>query len=182
MEQQEQKTQAKLTAEMLRSLPTHPDYLPVLDIPIPLGYSVLIKKAPKSNIIKTLTDLTGKEQVIYRPETADNSQTTGEGIIYAVGPYCSEFLRNGLKCVYDVRADTTFEHKGVSYLKMDEAQVYFIMPDPSTTVDNGVKDPKIVRREKKIPKQQKIYDQIYKDEQNELDKKNEIKKKTIKKK
>jgi len=171
---------AELTSLFIQNLSTHPQYSPVPDLPIPLQNGVLVMKLDKPGIVKSILELEGGGTTDFFEATGNNTQDTCEGIIMAVGPNCSKYMHIGLKCQYSTQARTTFRHKGKNYLAMDEYSVLFIVPDEDTLVDNGVKDVRQLRREKKIPQQDQTLKNIYNHEQNEKDKKSDKTKGKIK--
>lgn len=158
---------AAISAERIQSMPLDPLYKEVLDIPIPLHKGVLVKRITnRSTIIKTTPS------GIHLPDPiADNSVDTKDGIIYAVGPDCSDFLRVGLRCQISSGVDTFFYHHGEMYYKLDEYHVYFIVPDVTTGVYNGIKKESDVRRSKKLVEQKEYLDRMDKLDSNEKDKK-----------
>lgn len=164
-QEQPKKSSAEETIEIIENLPLHKDYKPVPDLPIPLGYGVLIKP-----ITKTIEEITFDSGVTLLTAEGNNTQPKCEGILYAVGPQCSKYMRIGLKYQYSAEVKTSFRHKQHEFMKMDEFSVHFVVPDESTRVDNGIKDSRQVRKEKKLPKQASILNQIAKDEANDMDK------------
>ncbi len=166
---QEEKTQAEISAERIKNMPPHKDYIPVPDMPIPRGYGVIIKQLPPALIKRTgiLLGDTTNELLVAR---GANSEDTCEGIVYGVGSACPADLKLGLRVIYDKRVETKFDHKGELYYKCDEGNVFFIVPDESTTVDNGVKTERTIGRGKRMARNDKAFKAIYKDEQNDLDK------------
>nr|WP_298658698.1 hypothetical protein [uncultured Flavobacterium sp.] len=159
--QEMQLTEAQLTGQKILSLPPHPDYVPVPDMPLPLSYGVIVKPIKREVELLTSGILTAE---------GENTNDTCEGIIYAVGPACSPFLRVGLKCIYSAEAKTEFRHKNQFYKKMDEFSVFFIVPDLTTRVDNGVKSDKEMGRKKRIERQKYAIKVESKRFQNEKDK------------
>ncbi|MFA7287693.1 MAG: hypothetical protein WC055_02335 [Melioribacteraceae bacterium] len=185
MKQEEQPlSDAQIAAERLRNLKPHSEYKPVEGIPIPAQNGVLVKQLIKPKVFETLVDLEGGGSQKLFGSTGNNTQDTCEGIIMSVGPKCSNDPRVGLKIQYSSAISnngTKFIHKGKEYLAMDEYSILFYMPDESTIVDNGVKPPSQLRREKKIPLQQKTLDNVYRHEQNEMDKQKDKTKGKVKK-
>lgn len=158
----EQKTQAEITSEILLNMPVHSTYKPVPDLPIPLAYGVLIKPMA----VQAIQQL---DSGLYTA-TGNNTQPTCEGVIMGVGPLCNKYMRNGLKCQYSSDVKTSFYHRGVEYMKCDEFSVHFIIPTDETTVNNGIKDPRQVRREKSIAKQKVVVANVTRADANEMDK------------
>jgi len=160
---------AAISAERIQSMPLDPLYKEVIDLPIPLHKGVLVRRLTdldRPTIIKTTPG------GIHLPDAiADNSTDTKDGIIYAVGPDCSEFLRVGLRCQISSMVDTFFYHHGVMYYKLDEFHVYFIVPDPTTLIHNGIKKESEVRRKDKLEEQKEYLNRMNKMDGNEKDKK-----------
>lgn len=172
MNQEEQKTDAQITAEFILSLPPHSQYEIVPDLPIPLQNGLVIRHLEKPKIISNLINLEGGGKQEIFEATGNNTQDTCEGIIMAIGPNCSPYMRVGLKCQYSalvVEKATRFRHKMKEYLTMDEYSVLFVIPDETTIVDMGVKDPRQVRREKKTALQAQTIKNVYNDDQRKKD-------------
>lgn len=173
--EQAEKNSAQIVAERILSMKLDKDYKPVPNLPIPLDIGVLVKKLSKpASVIKIDNDLMNATQELILADGA-NSREPNLGILMAVGPKCSEYLRVGLRVFWDVNQTGTFRHEGVDYYRMDQYSILYIVPDASTldTIGNTVKDERQVRREKKIPKQQEIANKIFQRDQNELDEKTE---------
>lgn len=172
-QEEKQLSDAQLAAELLKNIKPHSSYEPIEGMPIPYSNGILVKHMPKASIISNLIDLEGGGKQELYEATANNTQDTCEGIIMSVGPTCSPVVRRGLKIQYTTNVKSTapvFRHKGKDYLGMDEYSILFFMVDESTTVDLGTKDARQVRREKKIPQQQKIYQKMHEKEMNDKDK------------
>lgn len=172
-ENKQELSDAQISAELLRNTKPHPSYVEVEGMPIPYNNGMLVKHLPKASIISNLIDLEGggKQEIFEAP--GNNTQDTCEGIIMSVGPGCTPVIRRGLKIQFSTNVKNqapVFTHKREKYLGMDEYAILFFMPDETTTVDNGVKDPRQLRREKKIPLQQETLNNIHRDEQNKMDK------------
>lgn len=144
MTKKEQLTEAQKTGIAILNMPLHPDYSPVPDMPLPLSYGVIVKPIKKEIELLPSGIITAD---------GENTNDTCEGIIYAVGPACSPFLRVGLKCIYSAEAKTEFRHKNQFYKKMDEFSVFFIVPDLTTSVNNGVKSDREMGRKKRMERQ-----------------------------
>lgn len=160
-QEQPKRSSAEETIQIIENLPIHKDYKHIPDLPIPMGYGLLIKPLIGSGIETLESGLL--------LSTGNNTQPKCEGILYAVGPQCSKYMRIGLKYQYSAEVKSSFLHKGQEFMKMDEFSVHFVVPDESTRVDNGIKDPREVRRAGKISKQATIYKEIAKDDANEMD-------------
>lgn len=161
-------TDAEKQAERIKSLPLDPEYKHDPSIPIPLGRGVLVKK-----IEKKVQAITGTGIMIM---SSDNTPEPHIGIIQTVGPLCSEYLRIGLRCYYNFFVDSTFYHNGVHYAKMDENDVYYLIP-PETALFESVKPEAYVRREKKHADQDSYIVRKHAHDQEEKNKK-EIQKKS----
>ena len=154
------KTRAEEIADRIKSMPLDPEYKEVKDIPIPLGRGVLVKKINQSNI-------TTEGGIIILE--GENTTPPHLGIIQAVGPLCSEHLKVGLRCYYNFYVDSSFYIGGVHYAKMDEVDVFYIVP-PSSLVMEAPKTDKQVRTGKKVVAQSAANKRIFEHEQNEKDK------------
>lgn len=151
-------------AKRIAELPIDPLYRYDPDIPIPLGRGVLVKKLEQS----TLTQTSGGVLIIQG--NAENSTPPHLGIIQAVGPDVSDHLRVGLRCYYNFYCDSSFFVNGQHYAKMDEHDVFYIVP-PKALVFDGVKSDKEVGREKRFERQVGGTQRIFQKEQNEKDEK-----------
>ena len=158
MKQKEEKT----VAELIKEMPLDPEYKPASGLPIPLHKGVLVKKIAKSNIFKV-------GEILLIEGDAENSRPPHLGIIYAIGPNCSEHLKVGLRCYYNFYVDSSFNIDGVDYAKMDESDVFYLVP-PNTRVDDGVKGAKEVRRGNQMKKSDSRLIREFNHEQNEKDK------------
>jgi len=173
MKEQKQLSDAQISSELLRNMKPHSSYVEVEGMPIPYNNGMLVKHLPKASIISSLIDLEGGGKQEIFEAAGDNTQDTCEGIIMSVGPGCSPVIRRGLKIQFSTNVRNqapVFTHKREKYLGMDEYSILFFMPDETTTVDNGVKDAREIRRGKKIIEQQKTLNNIHKHEQNQTDK------------
>lgn len=133
-------TEKEKLIERIKSLPIDPEYKYEANVPIPLGKGVLVKKIESH--VQTIT--TGGILLAK----GDNTPDPHMGIIQAVGPLCSEFLRPGIRCYYNFYVDSSFYIGGKHYAKMDESDVYYLIP-PDTAVFETPKQESQVRREKK---------------------------------
>lgn len=131
-------------AEIIKSLPIDSDYIPVDNLPIPLHKGVLVKKIQQSSI-----QLLSSGIMLVEGD-AENSTPPHLGIIYAVGPNCSEYLKVGLRCYYNFYVNSSFRIDGVDYAKLDEADVYYLLNSKALVVEQ-VKDDKQVGRAKRMP-------------------------------
>jgi len=172
---EQKKTAAEITAERIMDMPLDKEYKPVPNLPIPLHIGVLIKKLPKPKSVSLIPLATGDAQEIIHAE-GDNAREPNLGIIMAVGPDCSPFVRVGLRCFWDVNQTGTFRHEGVDYYRMDHYCVYYIVPDASTIDKVEVKDARQVRLEKKQSFQKKALNEIHQDDLNEKDMLEEMRK------
>lgn len=146
---------------LIASLPLDPEYKFNPNVPIPLGKGVLVKKIEQSAILNV-----GSIMIVG----GENTHNPHVGIIQSVGPNCSENLRVGLRCYYNFYVDSSFFVDGVHYAKMDEVDVYYIIP-PKTIVFENIKSSEEVRREKKYSEYDKGMVRVHKADQNEKDKK-----------
>lgn len=153
--------------EVIQSLPNDPDYKEIENAPIPLGKSVIIKKA-KQHIVH-------QGGIIIPEASAENSQMPKVGIIYAVGPDCTKGVRTGLRCYYNHWADLEIQIGAERYVLADEGAVYYILRSTAQKIDygKGVKSADQVRREKKtdqwadFAKKKTIIDQNEKDKKHD---------------
>tara|TARA_R110000868_G_scaffold219378_1_gene470354 strand:+ start:71 stop:589 length:519 start_codon:yes stop_codon:yes gene_type:complete len=154
-------------AERIANLPLDPEYKQNNNLPIPLGKGVLVKKLEQSSIIEVGGILLME---------GDNSRKPNLGIIQAVGPLCSDHVRVGLRCFYNIYVDSYFTIDGNNYAKMDEVDVYYIVPPKAIVIEN-TKDEKQVRREKGQKEQDARTIRVHNHDQNEKDQYKESKKK-----
>ena len=167
MKKEEQLSAGEIAAKRIMEMPLHPNYKPVNSLPIPLKRGVLVRKpSVKDTVIQPIVSEGG---IILQNDT-QAAIDTKEGIICAVGPECSKFLRIGLKCQFNSYVDTYFYHEGVTYYKMDENDVYFIIESPDTVVNNGVKSVKVLKKEQKIIHQEAVFKKEAIRDANEKDK------------
>ena len=150
--------------EEIASLPHDKQYTPILNFPIPLRKSVIVKPAKKEVIVV--------EGIIIPDTAAENTQMPKVGILYAVGPECSPHMRIGLRVMYNHYADLGIKVGVEKYIMMDENDVYFILRDNQTVSQGaGVKPAKEVRRAKKIDQTDSYYVRKDTKEANDKDKK-----------
>lgn len=149
----------------IQSLPNDPDYQEVLNMPIPLGKSVLIKKV-KQEIVQ----LGG---IIIPDAQAENSQQPKVGLVQAIGPLCTKGLKVGLRVYHNHFANLEVRINGVDYLMMDENDVYYILRSnqQKITYGEGVIPAKEVRRAKSIAKADDYVVRKHKSDMNEKDQK-----------
>lgn len=157
-------TAAQIAAKRIKEMPIHPDYKPVPSLPIPLRKGVLVRKVTLKSA--PLITVNGIELM----QNSENNHADKTGIIYAVGPDCSEFLRVGLRCQFNHYVDTFFFHEGETYFKMDENDVYYIVESPKTAVHQGIKKPENVRHEKKLEERKDYMKEESRMDANEKDK------------
>lgn len=158
-----EKTAAEITAERIRKMPLHKDYVPVADMPIPLFKGILVKKTKKGEI-------TTKSGIIMPGTKAENVIDPHEGIVMAVGPMCSEFTRVGLKYKFSHYVDTYYYHDGEEYMMADETLLHYVVPSDKFVVNAGYKTDKAVRREKKLKEQNSREERLAAVEKNQTDK------------
>lgn len=162
---EQQKTRAEEVAEKIKNMPIDPGYRENLNIPIPLGKGVLVKKISQSSLTTTSSGI-----IIVEGE---NTTPPHLGIIQSVGPLCSEYLKVGLRCYYNFYVDSSFFVDGENYAKMDENDVYYLVP-PNALVMEATKTEKQVRVGKKLQNQSAANKRIFEHEQNEKDRITEI--------
>ena len=163
---EEEKSHAQIVAEFLTNLKPHSSYEPVDDLPIPAQNGLLVKHVPRSQIETLDSGLI--------VSTGNNTQNTCEGIIMMVGPNCSPAPRVGLKIQFSTNVYNQaprYIQRGKEYLGMDEYSILFYIPDESTIIDMGVKDPRQLGREKRLERQKKTTENVYNADQKEKDKK-----------
>lgn len=149
--------------DLIQSLPNDPDYKEVLNMPIPLGKSVIVKQA-KQQVIQV-------GGIILPDAAAENTQLPKVGVIYAVGPDCTRGVRKGLRCYYNFYCDLEIRINGETFVMMEEASVYYILRSNEQQIyeGKGVKSSSQVRREKKqdlwsgFSKRKKVSDENEKD-------------------
>ena len=155
-------TEAEKQAERIKSLPLDPEYKHDPNTPIPLHKGLLVKKIEKS--VQTIT--TGGILLAQ----GENTPELHVGIIQAVGPNCSEFVRPGLRCYYNFFVDSSFYINGKHYVKMDESDVYYLIP-PDTAVFEAPDTATKVRRAKKQGESDSYLQRKYAHDQEEKNKK-----------
>lgn len=153
-------TEAEKTIERIKNLPVDPEYKYEPNVPIPLGKGVLVKKIEKH--VQTIT--TGGILLAQ----GENTPEPHMGIIQAVGPLCSEFVRPGLRCYYNFFVDSSFYVGGKHYAKMDEHDVYYLIP-PDTAVFEAPDPAHVVRRKKKQGESDSYLERKYKKDQEDKD-------------
>lgn len=162
----EEKTASQIAAERIREMPTHKDYRPLKNAPIPLYKDVLIKKT-KQGEMKTKTG------IILGGMGAENVIEPNEGIVVAVGPMCSEFVRLGVKYKFSQRMDSWYMHEGEEYIMADEAALRFVVPSDDFVAHGGYKTSEQVRRGKKLQEQAAREIRLNIRDNNEKDKRND---------
>ena len=152
--------------DIIAALPNDAEYKPVANMPIPLGKSVLVKRV-KQNVV-----LPGG---IILPDAAENSQAPKSGVIYAVGPDCSNGVRVGLRCYMNHYCDLDIRIGVETLVMLNEADVYYILPSSShkITAGEGIKPAKEVRRAKSIDRDDDYRKRKFKADMNEKDMKND---------
>jgi co-chaperonin GroES (HSP10) len=167
--EENKKTRQEMLVERINSLPTDPEWKGYnQSIPIPLGKGVLVKKIESQ--IKTITEA----GILLA--AGSNTPEPHLGIIEAVGPNCSEVIRPGLRCYFNFYVDSSFYHQGVHYWKMDESDIFYLVP-PNIGLFESPKTESHVRRENKIEQQDSYRERKKIHDANEKDKKEESKKK-----
>lgn len=163
---EKEKTAAEIATEKIRNMKPHRDYVPVENMPIPLYKDVLIKKT-KQGEIKT------KSGIILGGMGAENVIEPNEGIIMAVGPMCSEFVKLGLKYKFSQRMDSWYVHEGEEYIMADEAALRFIVPSDDFVAHGGYKTAEQIRRGKKLNEQKEREIRLNRRDANEKDQRND---------
>lgn len=150
----------------IQSMPNDKHYKFLPNFPIPLGKSVLVKRAPKEQIVVIPGTL------IIPDTAAENSQPPKVGIIISVGPLCTKGVRVGLRVAFNHFCDLEMPIGVDKYIMMEESDIYYILRDNQTTSQGlGVKPAKEVRRAKSIDKNDSYRERKYKKDQNEKDEK-----------
>lgn len=129
---------------------------------IPLKRSVIIEQVSNEFLHTTASG------IIIAEGGANNSSTPMVGTIIAVGPECPEYLRPGQKVVCNQYANLEIQLYGKVYIKMDDNDVYGILPDNAfVSVDNKSADEvlreKMIDRSKQYNKKKIILDANDKD-------------------
>jgi len=157
-----EKTDGQLSAERIRKMPLHKDYVPVNNMPIPLFKGILIRKTKKGEIVT-------KNGIIIPGAKAENTIDPHEGIIMAVGPMCSEFTRVGLKYKFSHFVDSYYMHEGEEYMMADETLLHYVVPSDEFVVHTGYKTEKSVRKAKKLVEQVLREERLSRRDENEKD-------------
>ena len=79
-------------------------------------------------------------------------------------------MRVGVRVYFNFFVDSCFRFGGYEYYKMDEIDVYYCIPNNKTILMEGVKGDREIMREKKQEKQQWVFNEQHKIDQNDLDK------------
>lgn len=154
--------------QRIKSLPVDPEYKFDPNVPIPLGRGVLVKKIESQ--IQTVTEA---GLLLTKTEATPDPHL---GIIQAVGPLCSEYIRPGLRCYYNYYVDSSFYVSGKHYAKMEENDVYYLVP-PNVALFESPKSDTQKRLEKKHADQDSYLIRKHKHDQEEKDNKEWEKKK-----
>lgn len=157
-------TDAQKSAKLLLEASADKAYVQVEGLPIPYGRGVLVKKVVQAAIEETQSGL-----LLLQTET-EKSRPLHIGIIHAVGPECSPFMKVGARIYYNFFVDSCFRFQGHEYYKMEESDVFYYIPEPNTLLMEGVKSDREVMRGKKQDKQQSVLQQQHLIDQNDLDK------------
>ncbi len=105
------------------------------------------------------------------------------GYIIAIGPEVSDYLRVGLKVMYNVHANLEIIIDGDPYLLMDELSVYSILDDTDDEIQVNMapENPKITKRRAKQKEQVEVFKRVAIKNKNDEDRYEEKAKKTVKK-
>jgi len=125
---------------------TEKDFVVPKGFIIPLRRSVLIKQVDNTSLKKTLSG------IIISNVGAEDTSTPMAGIIYAVGPECPEYLKPGQRVICNQYANLEVFIYGETYIKMDDLDVYGILPEEAF-VSVEKKTPKEVIREKNLERE-----------------------------
>lgn len=155
---------AATSAQRIMEMPLDPFHIEIPGLPIPLHKGVLVRKVSYKEQVR-------KSSIIIPNMPSENTADKKLGIICAVGPNCSEFIRIGLRVQINSFVDSYFFHEEYEFYKADEADIYYIIPDTNTYVNNGVKSAANVRRSKKLEEQTEYLKRMDKLDTNEKDKK-----------
>lgn len=150
------------------------------DFKVPTGFPIPLKDFLYAKRVGNDTAQTTEAGVMLVQSSAVNVKLPHTAIVYAVSPFCSEYLMPGIKIYYNPFVDVEVMIGGVPYLKMHEnTDVWGILP-PKAWVYEGIKTASHVAREKDL----KMWDEFEKRKMlkdlNDWDKEQELKKKPIK--
>lgn len=162
--EQPQKTDAQKSSELLLNMGPDSLYAPASGLPVPYGKGVLVRKVEQTSVEET------ESGILLLQTSTDKSRPLHIGIIYAVGPDCSPYMRVGVRVYFNFFVDSCFRFGGYEYYKMDEIDVYYCIPNNKTILMEGVKGDREIMREKKQEKQQWVFNEQHKIDQNDLDK------------
>lgn len=140
-------------------------------MPIPLKDFIYAKRVGNDSTQST------EAGVILVPSNAVNVKLPHTAVVYAVSPYCSEYLIPGIKIYYNPFVDVEVMINGTAYLKMHEnTDVWGILP-PKAWVYEGIKTASQVDREKTLGQWEGFEKRKAHKDLNDFDKKTEIEKK-----
>ena len=171
---EQQKSSAQIALERIMSAPKDPRYIEVPDLPIPTAYGVLIKPLEEESKDIIITD----SNIIISAAAAKSSPT---GILCAVGPNCSPWMRVGMRVRYSHHITDRFYHLGVEYMQGDEGGVLYIVPHQSTHAVGQPRTGAMKRKEDKLANQKRIDLMDTKNYLNERDKREDKTKGKIRK-
>lgn len=151
------------------------------DFKIPAGMPIPLKDFIYAKRVGNDGQQTTESGLIIASSSV-NTKLPHTAIVYAVSPFCSEYLIPGIKIYYNPFVDVEVMINGIAYLKMHEnTDVWGIMP-PKTWVYEGVKDVNQVAREKSLKEWDGFATRKAQKDANDYDRQVEIDKKLKKKK
>lgn len=129
-----------------------PDYFPV-----PLRSTVYIKKSSNQDMMTT------EGGIIISAEGSNNHLIPNVGVVYAVGPECSEHLKAGQRVMFSQFANLEIMIKGEIYMVISELDIYGVMPSDAyvrmdTLTDKEVGTKSRIEREGTYLKNKKVSD------------------------
>lgn len=135
-----EKTFRELRLEELKNLPIHPDYEPILGLPIPLGDAILVKECEQQEY-KTKSGL-----ILSQGERLEHAKI---GIVFNIGENCTLPIKEGDVVAFDRVCRFGITHQDVNYISVASHMVYFVVPENSY-LQAHFKDFNEKRREKRI--------------------------------
>lgn len=121
----------------------------VEDFEIPDGFPIPLRTYIWALPVSNKDSYKTKGGLILPNTVAKNSILPHTAIVISVGPDCPEYLRQGMKILYNPHATYAVGFQGETYLKLHALNdVEAILP-PETFVHPGTKDDQWIRREKR---------------------------------
>jgi hypothetical protein len=173
MSEEQEMSASELAAYRIKTMPLDKEYKPVPDLPIPLGWGVLIRPVKVSSIV----ELEGSGLLLSLD--SKKNEDVCVGILYALGSKCGPELRVGIRVGYTKNANERFWHRGVDYIKTDEMGVLYAIPDPETTMQSALIDDKNAGRKDRMERQiyaEKVTQQKWENEKDQKEEKKKSKK------